>query len=107
MSSQFNSKVIGLIVFGVVSINLCRYRGGNENLSAEQVYWPYAAQTDLKLGQNKHMIMQEPEIYSRNCCNNVNSINGYTEFGTIHAELKHMCLGDLRSKHLQTCLHFI
>lgn len=51
--------------------------------------------------------MQEPELYCRNCCNKSNPINSYADFATIYAELKHMCLGDLGSKHLQSCLHFI
>lgn len=51
--------------------------------------------------------MQEPELYCKNCCNKINSINGYADFATIYTELKHMCLGDLGSKHLQTCLYFI
>lgn len=34
--------------------------------------------------------MQEPELYSRNCCSKINSINAYADFATIYAELKHV-----------------
>lgn len=46
--------------------------------------------------------MQEPELYCRNYCNKINSVNGCADFAAIYTELKHMCLGDLGSKHLQT-----